>query len=59
MIFRFESPWFLALMLFSGLAVAKGGFIELPGDFDGSSNNSSNPWWPLTPAPATSAGMSR
>jgi hypothetical protein len=43
------SPWFLALMLFSGLAVAKGGFIELPGDFDGSSNNISNPWWPMTP----------
>ena len=35
-------------LLASGSAIA-GGLVELPGNFDGSSNNVTNPWWPLVP----------
>ncbi|NND45892.1 MAG: hypothetical protein HKN58_11260 [Xanthomonadales bacterium] len=42
--------WVIALALLSSTAaLAKGGFVELPGNFDGSSNDIDNPWWPLAP----------
>lgn len=34
------------LTLFSGNLAAKGGFVELPGNFGADSNNITNPWWP-------------
>jgi hypothetical protein len=42
--------WSIALaMLGSSAALAKGGFVELPGNFDGNSNDITNPWWPQNP----------
>ncbi|NNE06040.1 MAG: hypothetical protein HKO64_04705 [Xanthomonadales bacterium] len=34
------------MTIVSSNLVAKGGYVELPGDFDDSSNNITNPWWP-------------
>lgn len=36
-------------MAVSTAALAKGGFVELGYDFDASSNDIDNPWWPLVP----------
>jgi len=33
----------------SGPVPAKGGLVALPGDFDNTSNDINNPWWPLEP----------
>ena len=37
------------LVLAAGAALAKGGLVEIDPAFDASSNDITNPWWPLTP----------
>jgi len=47
-----RGTWTLLVVLAalaSGNAFAKGGLVELPLDFDGSSNDITNDWWPLEP----------